>query len=271
MIDLSQKLVELGLNQNESKVLTALFSKGPMGATDINRHSGVPRNKVYEIVEKLASEGIVEVQPGRPVLYRAADPPSVIDGLVEKYRKTGDTIRNALHELEAIRGDDEASSVYAWVVRGRDAVKRKLAELIYGAKSDIFVIGGFPNVYLEHIKTPVKASIKRGLNTRAIYMVNPMETLRDDMMYRQVFEYRTVMISRVESNADRYDMKLMEGFRTTARNGCAAIFDETMAFNVVDETQDPSMVTGILVKAPGAPRIQKGTIERIMSKYTRKL
>lgn len=271
MEDIADSLVKLGMSTNESKILETLFSKGPFGATDISRHSGVPRNKVYEILEKLSKEGIVEVQPGRPILYRSAPPVSVVESLVEKYRKAGEEARNTIDRLKVLQASETDPEAYAWVVRGRDAVKRKLAELLYSAKTDIFIVGGFPNEYLNHVISALKSASQRGISTRAVSMVNPMETLRDDFVNKPLIEYRTVRLSKIGAGSDQHDMKLIDGFRTTAKNGCAAIIDEVMAFNVVDELPDPSKVTGILVKAPGAPRIQKGTIERIFANYTRKL
>lgn len=271
MAEISESMMRLGMNQNEARILETLFSNGPLGATDINRHSGVPRNKIYEILDRLSREGVVEVQPGRPILYRAAEPRSVVESMVEKYRKAGEEVKEALAVLQSAQINETDPAAYAWVVRGREAAKRKLAELVFGAAESIFIVGGFPNQYLNHVTTALKAAAQRGVKTRAIHMVSPMETMRDDMSNRNILEYRSVRISSLGPKTDQYDVKLLEGFRTTAKNGCAAIFDETLAFNVVDEYPEPEMVTGILVKAPGAPRIQKGTIERIMAKYTRKL
>ncbi len=271
MTSISESLERLGLNGNESKVLEALFSEGPLGASDIHRHSGVPRNKVYEILDGMSVKGLVEVQPGRPILFKASDPRYIVENLVENYRKAGDSVKDQLASFQASRYSESDPAAYAWVVRGRPSAKRKIAELVSSAERDIFMIGGFPNEYLNHVISGLKASLQRGLKTRAVSMVNPMESLRDDLTNRICVEYRTISLSKLSAKSDPYDMKLLDGFRTTAKNGCAVIIDETVVFNIVDEHPEPERVTGILMKAPGAPMIQKSTIERILSKYTRKL
>ncbi len=81
----TEHLVRLGLNVNEAKALDALMALGPSGAADVHRHSGMPRNKAYESLERLASRGVIEVQHGRPVLYRASEAKSVIENLTESY------------------------------------------------------------------------------------------------------------------------------------------------------------------------------------------
>jgi len=80
-----EHLVRLGLNGNEAKALDALMALGPSGAADVHRVSGMPRNKAYESLERLAARGIVEVQPGRPMLYRASRAKAVIESLTESY------------------------------------------------------------------------------------------------------------------------------------------------------------------------------------------
>lgn len=53
--------------------------------------------------------------------------------------------------------------------------------------------------------------------------------------------------------------------------GAMVIVDETIAFNIIDDGTDPKRATGILIKAPGIPHIQKATVERILALYTRTL
>lgn len=263
-------LIKLGLNANEAKIIEALTFLGPSGAFDIHNYSGVPRNKVYEILEKFARKGYVEIQPGRPMLYRISNPDAIVSNLVEEYRKAGDEVKSALKELQAENEDHDAA--YAWVVKGREAARRKLADLIYSAKEDIFMIGGFPSQYLSHVISSLKAAKERGVATRAVCMVRPMESNSPDIDSAGIIEYRTIRdFSKGNVEFDRKDMEIMSGFRDTAGYGGVAIIDESAAFNIVDEGKFPEKVTGILIKAPGAPRIQKGTIERILSLYTRKL
>lgn len=271
MENITYNLVKIGMSENEARILESLFISGPSGASDIHSKSGVPRNKIYEILNRLAEKGIVEIQPGRPVLFRAPNPEQIVKSYVGNYRKAGEEILEYLRSIkENHEEDDEAA--YAWVVKGKERSKRRLAELLYAAKTDIFMISGYPSEYVDHVVAPLKAAQGRGVNTRAVCMVRPMETLREDVGKNQNVEYRTVKdFSKLQGQMDKYDMKIISGFRDTSSGGGVAIIDEKMAFNIVDEGRIPSKVTGMLIKAPGAPRIQKGTIERILSLYTRRL
>ena len=150
-------------------------------------------------------------------------------------------------------------------------MKRRLAELIYEAKSDVFAIGGYPPKYIQSAKTALKAAVKRGINVRPVCMIRPMQSLDaitpDD---RSIIEYRTVKAFATLSKMkmEPHDEKIVDGFRGTFGQGAMVIIDESIAFDIVDDGKDPKSAAGIVFKAPGVPRIQKATVERILSLYT---
>jgi sugar-specific transcriptional regulator TrmB len=271
----SEYLVGLGLNLNEAKALDALISLGPAGASDVHKYSGMPRNKAYESLEKLAKRGMIEIQQGRPTLYRAIGAKAVINHLLEDYSKGA---KEALSVLERKQEDlkEEAESgledTSAWMVRGELGVKRRLAELIYEAKSDVFIMGGYPPKYALAVKSALKSASKRGITIRAMSMIRPFEDAQISPDDAHVVEFRTVKTSpKLLQKIDVYDQKLIDSFRNMAGYGAMVIIDESTAFDIVDSGKDPSKVAGIVLKAPGIPRIQKSTVERIVGLYTRKL
>ena len=263
----------MGLNKNEAKALDALIALGPVGASDVHRYADIPRNKAYESLEKLASRGMIEVQKGRPTLYRAMGAKAVIDHLVQDFGKEASEALGVLEKKQDdLRDETDAESPSAWVVRGEQGVKRRLAELIYEAKSDIFAIGGYPPKYLLSVKTALRAAAKRGVTVRPVSMIRPMLTLGGEVTTddRVVVEFRTVKaFSTLAKKMQPYDEKMIEGFRATAGVGGMVIIDEAIAFDIVDDGKDPKRSTGILIKAPGVPRIQKATVERMLALYTR--
>ena len=273
----TEHLIRLGLNSNDAKALDALLAIGPSGAADVHRYSGMPRNKAYESLERLASRGLIEVQPGRPMLYRASGARMVIDSLTESYGREAKEALGALEETqEAARGDyaePQGENTYAWMVKGEQAVKRRLAELIFEAKEDVFGIGGYPPKYLLSAKTALKAAAKRGVTVRPVSMIRPTEDVGDvSNEDKSVIEFRTVRSSpTLRVRIQQYDDQIINGFVNMWGAGSMVIVDETLAFDIIDEGSDPRKVSGILMKVPGIPRIQKATVERILALYTRKL
>ena len=173
---------------------------------------------------------------------------------------------------EDLRGVDEEHAA-AWMVRGEQGVKRRLAELIYEATKDIFAICGYPPKYLLSAKTALKAVAKRGVSVRPVCMIRPMQSIDEALVGdATVIEYRSVKaFSTLKVRIQPHDEKLLGGFRGMPGEGAMVIIDESMAFDIVDDGSDPKKAAGILIKAPGIPPIQKATVERILALYTRKL
>jgi sugar-specific transcriptional regulator TrmB len=270
-------LVRLGLNVNEAKALDALIALGPSGASDVHRQAGIPRNKAYEVLERLARRGMVEVQNGHPTLYRAAGAKDIIESLTENFGTEAKEALIALQRQEELseEGSDETieGAASAWIVRGENGIRRRLAELIDGAKGDIFSVGGYPPKYPLRVKTALKAMMAKGVNARVVCMIRPMEDVgeisADDS---SVIEFRTVKASdTLRVKIQPHDEKLVAAFASMSGSGAMVVIDESVAFDIVDEGRGPRQATGILFKAPGIPRIQKATAERILALYTRKL
>lgn len=270
----TDSLIGLGLNKNEAKALDALIFLGPSGASDIHKYSGIPRNKAYESLEALARRGMIEIQQGRPTLYRALGAKTVIDNLIEEYSKGAKEALGLLErKQEELREgtESEAQNTSAWMVKGELGVKHRLAELIYNAKNDVFIVGGYPPKYALAVKSALKAASRRGLKVRALSMIRPFEDADASQEDSKIVEFRTVKASpKIMQKIDFYDQRLIESFRSFSGYGCMVIIDESTAFDVVDDGRDPKRVAGIVFRAPGIPRIQKATVERIIGLYTRR-
>ena len=133
------------------------------------------------------------------------------------------------------------------------------------------MIGGYPNSYIEHIASMAKNIIKNGTIVRLISMLKPTEEPPDFRNRIKLIEYRKIKLSVIKSGKlEEHDAKIVNGFEQTSSQGCAMVIDESLAFNIVDSSEDPTKARAILFKSPGVPIIEKGTIERIIAVATRR-
>src|SRR5690606_22780106 len=58
-VDVVEGLQQLGFTAYEAKVYLALLSRPGSTGYEVARHSGVPRSKVYEVLEKLTAMDVV--------------------------------------------------------------------------------------------------------------------------------------------------------------------------------------------------------------------
>ena len=82
MDDVIKHLMRLGLTEYEARAYVATVSLGEGTVNEISRESGVPRSRAYDVMERLAEKGFVEMGNTNPICYRANDPDRVgpIDG-----------------------------------------------------------------------------------------------------------------------------------------------------------------------------------------------
>jgi sugar-specific transcriptional regulator TrmB len=74
-----EKLQRVGLTQYEAKAYLALLNTHLSTATQVSEQSGVPRTKIYSVLETLKNKGWVRVYSGVPLLFKAVAPLKVFE------------------------------------------------------------------------------------------------------------------------------------------------------------------------------------------------
>ena len=140
------------LNIYESKVWLALLNKAIATVGEIAELSGVPRSRVYDVLQSLEKRGFAIPKLDKPIKYIAVKPAVVIDHMkngvlkdAEEKAKSLSTIRDnkEYQELEILynRGikplkPEELSSA----IRGRQNIYSHLKELISGAEKEVTLV-----------------------------------------------------------------------------------------------------------------------------------
>jgi sugar-specific transcriptional regulator TrmB len=89
----------LGMNEYEASVYSTLVGLQKATARDIHEVSGVPRGRIYEILNDLARRGFIGVEEGSPASYYILDIDVVFDRLKDDYVRSLDETREALKSL----------------------------------------------------------------------------------------------------------------------------------------------------------------------------
>jgi sugar-specific transcriptional regulator TrmB len=64
-------LVQIGFTFNQAKLYLALLDSGRMNAREVAKHSKVPRQEVYRVLDELREMGLIEKIMGIPCAYEA--------------------------------------------------------------------------------------------------------------------------------------------------------------------------------------------------------
>ncbi|KUJ94550.1 MAG: hypothetical protein XD40_0323 [Archaeoglobus fulgidus] len=155
MDEIIEVLKRLGFRDYEARVYATLATRGEATASEIHRVSGVPRNKVYEVLRSLEDRGMIETIKSSPAVFRAIDPESVLEEYKEQLVSAVDTA------IRSIRESKDFSTLHpVWCVRGLAGIKNR-AKAMLQRSEEVFVITA-KRVYLDmilKIKSPEDITI----------------------------------------------------------------------------------------------------------------
>jgi len=133
--EIIQAIEHFGLSAYEAKAYFALLSESPLTGYKLSKISGVPRSRIYETIEKLASKGLILTQEGDTTLLM----PVSLESFLEKKEKESKRNINFLKEiLPQLKKQPETQGI--WTISGRDQIFESVIHFISQAKSHIYLV-----------------------------------------------------------------------------------------------------------------------------------
>src|ERR1700712_93109 len=80
-------LVRLGMTRYEAKAYLTLIQRESYAASELATEAGIPRQRIYDVLNSLVSRGLARDWPGPVTRYAATDPDTAIDRLLAVQRQ----------------------------------------------------------------------------------------------------------------------------------------------------------------------------------------
>lgn len=128
-------LNKAGLTDAEGKVYLALLKHGSCSGYEASKLAGVPRSKIYNILENLATKGFVLFTEGDAGNRYAAVPMKEVS--VRIRHETEENLKELDKEL--IGYESKTDLEYIWHIREYNNVFAKCREIIKGTKKELLV------------------------------------------------------------------------------------------------------------------------------------
>ncbi len=171
-MELKKLLKDVGFTEYESKVYLALSQMQRGKASEISVKSGVPQNKVYECLVRLAEKGFVASLDVTPRQYKVLGVQPFKDILDERKKELdsfGEGIGVLEEQLKKKQFDLEDIAV---VLKGKKKIIQMLNEITPKLQKYQYNFGG--NLIFSHTSARlVKDAIKRGVEFRFIVHWDP--------------------------------------------------------------------------------------------------
>ncbi|MBW3003641.1 hypothetical protein KY328_02965 [Candidatus Woesearchaeota archaeon] len=107
------KLRDFGLNTYESKLWTALLSRGISTAGELSDIANVPRSRSYDVLESLEKKGFIIMKLGKPIKYIAVPPAEVLERIKKKLKQDSENQISVLNELKSSEVLDELNLLHS--------------------------------------------------------------------------------------------------------------------------------------------------------------
>jgi sugar-specific transcriptional regulator TrmB len=144
--ELIAQLGQLGLTSYEAKAYVALTGRESFTAAQAARLSGVPRQRIYDILGALVEKGMASARPGTVVKYAATDPTVAIERLLTSRREEFAQLEyGAAAILRGLTAAYEAGQQhsdpleYIEVLRDQRAINARFDQLQGAIKREILV------------------------------------------------------------------------------------------------------------------------------------
>lgn len=137
-----------GLSEYEARVYVSLVREGMSKVGRLSMLCGVPRNKVYGVLESLMEKGLVIDVPGEPRKFVPTSPSDTLQDYLSACAQTYEEKARNLHTAmswltrayEEMRSKTGPEKEEVWIVQGRQEVLDKACEVLSEVKDSVNVV-----------------------------------------------------------------------------------------------------------------------------------
>ncbi|WP_424003980.1 TrmB family transcriptional regulator [Haloarcula salina] len=171
----------VGLTEYEATALEQLLSLGRTTAPNLAEASGIPKARVYGVLESLSDRGFIKVIPGRPKEYQPKAPAEILDRAVENHRQSYESFAADIESrrdaflaeyeprFERASEDISPTAELFHVVDVGDPSERETRRLYDDAEETLRVITN-SFAYLDSVERALADALDRGVAVDVLFL-----------------------------------------------------------------------------------------------------
>jgi sugar-specific transcriptional regulator TrmB len=150
--DFLSKLKVFGLNTYESKLWTALLSRGVSTAGELSDIANVPRSRSYDVLESLEKKGFIIMKIGKPIKYMAVPPEEVLERVKKSVQVDAEEQLKRMNDVKKSEILDELNLLHkqgvefvepsdlSGALRGRNNIYNYMESMVRGAEKSVTIM-----------------------------------------------------------------------------------------------------------------------------------
>jgi sugar-specific transcriptional regulator TrmB len=231
------KLRDFGLNTYESKLWTALLSRGISTAGELSDIASVPRSRTYDVLESLEKKGFIIMKVGKPIKYLAVSPEEVVDRVKKRVKEEAETRSLLLEELKKSNVLDELNLLHK---KGNDLVEPN--DLVGSFKGRKIIYDQIESMIKSAKHSIVLMTSASGLTRKKEVLFEAFEKAKNKQI-----DIKIAAPINKDNIKDAKDLSKVAEIRDTNNNARFCVIDgEKIMFMLLDDSKsDPSYDFGV--------------------------
>ncbi|MDS0281744.1 TrmB family transcriptional regulator [Haloarcula onubensis] len=181
MTEASDVFDRVGLTEYETTAIEQLLTLGRTTAPNLAEATGIPKARIYGVLESLADRGFIKVIPGRPKEYQPKAPEEILDRAVENQRQSYERFASDIDagrdaflseyepRFERASEDISPTAELFHVVDVGDPSERETRRLYGDAEAMLGVITN-SFAYLDSVEGALRAAVERGVDVSVLFL-----------------------------------------------------------------------------------------------------
>ncbi|RXK49094.1 TrmB family transcriptional regulator [Halorientalis pallida] len=204
-------LDRLGLTEYEATALQELLTLGRTTAPNLAQATGIPKARIYGVLDSLSDRGFIKIIPGRPKEYQPKSPEEILDRAEENRRQE---FEGFVQELEAVRAaflaefrprferaseDITPTEELFHVVDVGQPSERETRQLYHEADDRVRIITKSFE-YFDAVRPAFEDAIDRGIDVDALF-------LHPDLLEAENRPIQAEIVERIRSEFPTVDLR----------------------------------------------------------------
>lgn len=180
----------LDLTEYESDALEELLLIGRATAPNLAEATGIPKARIYGVLDSLSDAGYLKVIPGRPKRYQPHEPSAIVDRAIENQQDAYEQFKSDVQAARESftdaytpvqnRGVDELSPTEGLfhVVNVGEPSERETRRLYRTADENVFVMTKSFE-YIDEVSSSLRNAVDNGVSVNVI-MLSPNHLTADN-------------------------------------------------------------------------------------------
>ncbi|MBX0285476.1 TrmB family transcriptional regulator [Halomicroarcula sp. F28] len=181
MTEASDVFDRVGLTEYETTAIEQLLTLGRTTAPNLAEATGIPKARIYGVLESLADRGFIKVVPGRPKEYQPKAPEEILDRAIENSRQSYEAFAADIEanresflaeyspQFERASEDISPTAELFHVVDVGEPSERETRRLYADAEETLGIITN-SFAYLDSVESALADAVERGVDVSVLFL-----------------------------------------------------------------------------------------------------